>query len=50
MLIDLENNSPTEIDFINGMVDSYGYELNVAVPVNTVLTALVKARERQAKP
>jgi 2-dehydropantoate 2-reductase len=47
MLIDLENRTPTEIDYINGMVDSYGYELNVPVPVNTVLTALVKARERK---
>jgi 2-dehydropantoate 2-reductase len=50
MLIDLENHSPTEIDYINGMVDSYGYELNVPVPVNTVLTALVKARERSSSP
>ena len=50
MLIDLENHNHTEIDYINGMVDSYGYQLNVPVPVNTVLTALVKARERNGRP
>lgn len=48
MLIDLEKSNPTEIDYINGMVDSYGYQLNVAVPVNTVMTSLVKAREKQS--
>lgn len=48
MLIDLERGNPTEIDYINGKIDSYGYELNVPVPVNTVLTALVKAKEKQA--
>lgn len=49
MLIDLERGNPTEIDYINGKIDSYGYELNVPVPVNTVLTALVKAKEKQAE-
>jgi len=47
MLVDLENGNPTEIDYINGKIDSYGYKLNVDVPVNKVLTALVKAKQRR---
>jgi len=47
MLVDLENGNPTEIDYINGKIDSYGYTYNVAVPVNKVMTALVKAKQRR---
>lgn len=47
MLVDLENGNPTEIDYINGKIDSYGYTFNVPVPVNKVMTALVKAKQRR---
>jgi len=47
MLVDLENGNQTEIDYINGKIDSYGYTYNVAVPVNKVMTALVKAKQRR---
>jgi 2-dehydropantoate 2-reductase len=47
MLVDIENGMPTEIDFINGKIASVGQELQVPVPLNTTMTALVKARERE---
>ena len=45
MHIDLEHGQPTEIDFINGKIVWYGRELNVPVPINSTLTALIKAKE-----
>lgn len=45
MHIDLEHGQPTEIDYINGKIVQYGQELNVPVPVNSTLTALIKAKE-----
>lgn len=48
MLADLKNGLATEIDFLNGKIVSHGIRLGVAVPVNTTLTALVKAREGAA--
>jgi 2-dehydropantoate 2-reductase len=47
MLVDLERGQQTEIDYINGKIDSYGFELNIPVPVNSTLTELVKAREEK---
>ena len=47
MLIDLEKGNPTEIDYVNGKIESYGYKMNVPVPVNKVMTALVKAKQRR---
>ena len=46
MLIDIENGNPTEIDYINGKIAYHGNRLNVAVPLNTTMTALVKAKEK----
>ena len=46
MLIDIEEGCPTEIEYINGKIASYGHELNVPVEVNTVITAMIKAKER----
>jgi len=46
MLIDIEGGCPTEIEYINGKIASYGHELNVPVEVNTVITAMIKAKER----
>ena len=45
MLIDIETGNPTEIDYINGKIVSYGNKLNVPVPLNAAITALIKARE-----
>jgi 2-dehydropantoate 2-reductase len=49
MLIDIENGNPTEIDYINGKIAFHGNRLNIPVPFNTTMTALVKAKE-QHKP
>jgi 2-dehydropantoate 2-reductase len=48
MLYDLKNGLVTEIDFLNGKIVSHGIRLGVPVPVNTTLTAMVKAREMGA--
>jgi len=45
MLIDVENGQHTEIDYINGRIAALGEKLGVPVPVNTLLTTMVKARE-----
>jgi len=46
MLIDIEEGCPTEIEYINGKIAFYGHKLNVPVPVNTVITSMIKAKER----
>jgi len=46
MLRDLKDGLMTEIDFLNGKIVSHGIRLGVPVPVNTTLTAMVKAREQ----
>lgn len=48
MLRDLKHGLVTEIDFLNGKIVSHGIRLGVPVPVNTTLTAMVKAREMAA--
>ncbi len=45
MLIDVENERPTEIDFLNGKIVEYGRNLNVHTPFNQTIVALVKAIE-----
>ena len=45
MLVDLENQRPTEIDFINGRIVEYGERLNVQTPYNLAITSIVKALE-----
>ncbi|MHA2392977.1 MAG: ketopantoate reductase family protein [Promethearchaeota archaeon] len=45
MLQDIINGNPTEIDFINGRVVVYANELNIEVPINKVLTYLIKGLE-----
>lgn len=42
---DVDRESPTEIDFINGAVAREGLRLGVPTPVNTTLTRLVKTLE-----
>ena len=45
MLQDVLKKKKTEIDFINGFIVRQGQELGIPVPVNTVLTDLVKTIE-----
>lgn len=45
MLIDIEMNRRTEIDFINGKIIDYGVQAGLESPYNTTLRALVKALE-----
>lgn len=46
MLIDIEKQNPTEIDFINGRIAYYGQKYHIPVPLNTAITALIKAKEQ----
>ncbi len=45
MLQDVLNGSPTEIDFINGRILTYANELGVKVPINELITYLIKGLE-----
>jgi len=45
MLIDLENDHPTEIDRLNGMIAKYGRKHSLPVPLNSALTSLVHLLE-----
>jgi 2-dehydropantoate 2-reductase len=46
LLQDHENRRPSEIDVINGAVTRAAARLGIAAPVNSLLVALVKQRER----
>lgn len=45
MVADLKNGLPTEIDYLNGKIVSHGLRLGVPVPINSALTAMMKALE-----
>ena len=45
MLQDILKGKKTEIDFINGRIVKYAKELNLNVPINELLTYLVKGLE-----
>ncbi len=45
MVNDLRHGRPTEIDFLNGRIVSHGLRLGVPVPINSALTAMMKALE-----
>ena len=45
MLQDIINGMATEIDFINGRVLKYAKDLGVKVPINELLTYLIKGLE-----
>jgi len=45
MLQDVDARRPTEIDYLNGGIARFGREHGVATPLNTAVTALVKALE-----
>lgn len=46
MCVDIENKTPTEIDFLGGKVVEYGKSLGIPTPYYSTLTNLVKAMER----
>lgn len=51
MLQDIEKGKPTEIDFINGIVCTYGRKTNVPTPANDMVVKIVKeisGKKRQA--
>ena len=45
MLQDILNGKPTEIDFINGRILKYARDLGIKVPINELLTHLIKGLE-----
>ncbi len=47
MLVDLEHGMRTEIDAINGAVLASGRRLKIETPLNDLMVALVRAREKQ---
>jgi 2-dehydropantoate 2-reductase len=48
MLQDVEAGQPTEVDFLNGAIVTFGERHGVDAPLNRALTALVKGIERRA--
>ena len=49
MLQDFMRQNPTEIDFLNGKIVSYGKQLGIPTPINGLLTALIKGKEHSQK-
>ncbi len=49
MLIDIENRSPTEIDFLNGRICHHANSYGIPVPVNLTITQLIRALDLQNK-
>jgi 2-dehydropantoate 2-reductase len=49
MLIDIENNLPTEIDYLNGRIVEYGRKHSVPTPTNETITTLINLLERKSK-
>jgi 2-dehydropantoate 2-reductase len=50
MYVDLQQGFRTEIDAINGQVVRHAQRANIAVPVNTMLTRLIRAHEHGHRP
>jgi 2-dehydropantoate 2-reductase len=46
MLQDILKNKPTEIDFLNGKIVELAKEIGTKVPINELLTFLIKGLER----
>jgi len=47
MLVDVENKTRTEVDFMSGAIVSYGEKYGIETPVNGVLTKLMKSLENR---
>lgn len=50
LLLDLENNRKTEIDFLNGYVSRKAKEIKIETPVNAFLTKTIKEIEQGKRP
>lgn len=49
MLVDIEKRGKTEIDFLNSKIVEYGEKLNIPVPYNLTVTAMIKGLEQKKK-
>jgi len=49
MLIDIENRSPSEIDYLNARICHHGDNYGIPVPVNRTITQLIRALDLQNK-
>jgi len=49
MLIDIETGKKTEIDYFNGRIAEYGEKLDIPVPYNKMITAIIKGLEQKKK-
>jgi len=49
MLQDVLKNKPTEIEFLNGKIVEFAKKLDIKVPINELLTVLIKGLERSFK-
>ena len=49
MLQDILKGKKTEIDFLNGIIVEYAKELKISVPINELLTSLIKGIEISLK-
>ncbi|AFK22929.1 2-dehydropantoate 2-reductase [Pyrococcus sp. ST04] len=49
MLQDIRKGKMTEIDYINGKIVEYGKAVNLEAPMNSLLWALIKAKEEMSK-
>ncbi len=47
MLVDIEKGGKTEIDFLNSKIVEYGEKLNIPVPYNLTVTAMIKGLEQK---
>jgi 2-dehydropantoate 2-reductase len=47
MLVDVENKTRTEVDFMSGAIVGYGEKYGIKTPVNDVLTKLLKSLENR---
>jgi 2-dehydropantoate 2-reductase len=50
MLMDIEANRRTEVDYINGKFIEYGQQAGIETPYNNTLRALVKGLESKQTP
>jgi len=50
MLVDIEKGGKTEIDFLNGKIVEYGEKLDISVPYNWMVTAIIKGLEQKKIP
>ncbi|MFQ6001505.1 MAG: ketopantoate reductase family protein, partial [Anaerolineae bacterium] len=49
MHVDIEQHSPTEIDWLNGKIVERGLKHGLETPYNTTLTALIRGLERKSE-